>query len=300
MPWLFSRCLCGCFDASNLPDMAHQFRLPLLSALAFFSLFFALTQWRADQPELPKPSMPLDRVVISAPVLTALYGGDRFLAAGLETMRLAATGVDFGQTDTHYLVRAQRVVSELNPCHENNYYLANGLLTWGGATEDANEVLRRAMDCRWWDELPAFFYGFNKYFFDKNIKEAQAALRIAADRAGRNEAGYRKLAIMIEVEQIDDEKMALNLLKQERDKASGAKLIAMLDKRVKRLEGLLSLREAKRVYEERTGKALQHPEQLITTGILKTLPVDPMKLGYELKDGQFILKQVKVAGVEAR
>lgn len=61
-----------------------------------------------------------------------LYGGDRFLAADLELIRLSATGMDNGSTDAEYLIRAQRVVAELNPCHEDNYYLANGLLAWGG------------------------------------------------------------------------------------------------------------------------------------------------------------------------
>ena len=97
------------------------------------------------------------RVVIAAPVLLLLFGGDRFLAANLEVMRLAATGVDWGQADTSYLIRAQHEVARLNPCHEDNYYLANGLLTWGGAEQEGSAVLRWATECRFWDELPPFF-----------------------------------------------------------------------------------------------------------------------------------------------
>lgn len=280
--------------------MWHSLKQPLVQTLLCFALFFFLVLWRAEQPPPAKPPVQEGRVVISAPVLTVLYGGDRFLAADLEALRLASTGVESGETDANYLVRAHRVVAELNPCHEDNYYLANALLSYGGAARESDEVLQRASECRWWDELPPFFYGFNQYFFNHDIPRAQQALNIAADRADRNEAAFRKFAVMIEVEEIEDEKVALELLKQERDKARGAKLSAMLDKRVRRLEGLVQLRDAQRTYEKRTGKALQQPGELVTAGILERMPADPMKLGYEFVDGRFMLKQIKVGGAGSR
>ncbi len=237
-------------------------------------------------------------MVIAAPVLLALFGGDRFLAANLETMRLAATGVDFGQADTGYLIRAQQEVAELNPCHEDNYYLANGLLTWGGADREGTEVLRRAMQCRFWDELPAFFYGFNQAFFNKDIAEAGRALELAAQRATDNAAGFRKLAVMLQAESFADEKLALEYLIQQRDAArDDPKLQQMLDKRVVRLQGLVALREAQRRFEVANG-ALQNLDQLVEHSLLAALPEDPLRLGYELKDGRIILKKMKIAGVE--
>jgi hypothetical protein len=105
---------------------------------------------------------------------------------------------------------------------------------------------------------------------------------------------------MIEVEQIEDEKIALDLLRRERDQARSAQLTAMLDKRVRRLEGLALLREAQRTYEQRTGKPLQEPGELLAAGILDEFPQDPMNWGYEFKDGRFVLRKIKVAGVEER
>jgi hypothetical protein len=238
-------------------------------------------------------------VVIAAPVLTLLYAGDRFLAADLETIRLSATGISItGRIDVNYLIRAHKVASQLNPCQENNYYFANALLSWSGAVDEGGQILQRATECRFWDELPPFLYGFNQYFFNKNISEAQQALEIAAQRTERNAAGYRRLAIMIEAEQIDDARMAKNFLIQERDKAEDPKLKTMLDKRIERVEGLITLRDAQHTYEERTGKTLRQAEDLINTGILDEFPKDPMNWGYEFKNGRFELKQVKVAGVE--
>ena len=276
--------------------MPSQRYWSLLLALLGFAVFSAASQWRAHTPAPVAPIIE-GRVVIAAPVLLVLFGGDRFLAASLETMRLAATGVDWGQADAGYLVRAQQEVAELNPCHEDNYYLANGLLTWGGADREGTEVLRRAMQCRFWDELPAFFYGFNQAFFNKDIAEASRALELAAQRSTANAAGFRKLAVMLQAETFADDKLALDYLTQQRDAASDPKLRAMLDKRVVRLQGLVTLREAQRRFESKNG-ALARLEQLVEAGLLPALPDDPLRLGYELREGRIILKKMKIAGME--
>jgi hypothetical protein len=280
--------------------MQRYLRLPLVQALLCFALFISVVLWRAGEPPTATPPPPHDRVVIAAPVLTLLYGGDRFLAADLEALRLAATGIGNGWADTNYLIRAHKVVAELNPCHEDNLYLANGLLTWGGAVDEGGAILQRATECRHWDHVPPFLYGFNQYFFNRDIETAQQLLELAASRSERDAAALRKLAVMIEVEQIEDEKIALDLLRRERDQARSAQLTAMLDKRVRRLEGLALLREAQRTYEQRTGKPLQEPGELLAAGILDEFPQDPMNWGYEFKDGRFVLRKIKVAGVEER
>lgn len=264
-----------------------------------FALFLYVSQWRMFTP----PTAPLlveGRVVIAAPVLLVLFGGDRFLAANLEAMRLAATGVDSGLANTGYLVRAHKEVARLNQCHEDNYYLANALLTWGGAVDEGEAVLRAAMDCRFWDEWPPFFFGFNRFFFQRDVPGAVPALEEAANRAGDNAAGFRKLAVMIQAEQIADEQLALEFLRNERDRAREPKLKEMLAKRVARLGGLVALREAQGVYEKRMREPLRDPQQLLDSGLLEAYPEDPLRLGYEFVDGRFMLKKIKVAGAENR
>lgn len=273
----------------------HTYRTMLLALLGF-AVFTATSQWRAHTP-VPEMLVAEGRVVIAAPVLLVLFGGDRYLAANLETMRLAATGMDWGQADTGYLVRAQQEVARLNPCHEDNYYLANGLLTWGGADREGSEVLRRASACRFWDEYPPFFYGFNKFFFEHDVEAASSYLEEAASRATDNAAGFYKLAVMLKAEQIQDERLALDFLQSEYEQASDPKLKAMLAKRVQRLQGLVALREAQRRFEEQSGGPLVTPEQLLDHGLLAAFPEDPLKLGYDFNDGRFVLKKLEVAGV---
>jgi hypothetical protein len=276
--------------------MINKYKL-YLAFLVAFSLFVLFSQWRGVT-SISSDNYSVDRVVISAPVLAALFGGDRYLAANLEVMRLASTGVEYGYADIHYLVRAQNEVAYLNPCHEDNYYLANGLLTWGGADQEGSSVLLLATKCRFWDELPPFLYGFNKYFFERNIDQAVGYLELAAKRATDNAAGFRKLAIMLRAEQINDEAMALKLLKNEYESSSDRKLKEMLSKRIIRLEGLLSLRNAQREFEKATGNTLASQEQLIESGFLESYPVDPLGIGFEFVNGVFVLRKLKVAGAE--
>ena len=226
-----------------------------------------------------------------------LHSGDRFLAADLEAIRLAATGMDERGVDTGYLIRAQREVARLNACHEDNYYLANGLLTWGGAVDEGNEVLRAALQCRFWDEFPAFFYGVNLAFFQHNNDEAARVLELGASRSTHNAAAMQKLAIMLRSERFADERLALNYLTQQRDAAADPKLRDMLNKRVIRLQGLIDLRAAQQRYEAAHG-ALSELEQLVTTGLLAELPIDPLRLGYELRNGRIELKKLKITGLE--
>jgi len=272
-------------------------RISLLLGVGAFALFAAIAGWRAQQPVLLTPQLVTDRVVIPAPLLVVLHGGDRFLAADLETMRLAATGLDDRGVDTGYLVRAQREVARLNPCHEDNYYLANGLLTWGGAVEQGNEVLRAAVDCRFWDEFPPFFYGINLSFFQRDNEQAARVLEIGAQRSTHNAAAMQKLAVVLRAEQFADERLALNYLIQQRDSSTDPKLKDMLDKRVIRLQGLIDLREAQRRFETEHGP-LASLEQLIEAVTLVEFPADPLRLGYELRDGHIELRKLKITGLE--
>ncbi len=273
--------------------MRRYFGLILaLTVLGAFHLSTCLT-WNGT-PRDAEASLG-GRVVVSAPVQLLLYAGDRFLGANLEAMRVAVAGAETTvDANAACLIRAHRVVSQLNACHEDNYYLGNALLTWGGAQEDGNEVLRRATECRFWDEFPPFFHGVNLFFFQKDPEAARRILDIAAERATDNAAALRKLGIMITAGEIRDDRMALAYLTQEREQSNDPKLREMLGKRAVRLQGLIRLREAQAEFESHFGRSLAHPSELLRTGILDTFPTDPLRLGYEFVDGSFQLKEMKL------
>ncbi len=122
-------------------------------------------------------------------------------------------------------------------------------------------------------------------------------LEQGAERSPENSPALRKLAVMLRAEQLANERLARNYLVQQRDSSSDPRLREMLDKRVQRLEGLLVLREAQRAYEKDHGP-LQEIPQLVEQGLLPMIPIDPLRLGYELKDGLIQLQKLKIAGME--
>ncbi len=156
------------------------------------------------------------------------------------------------------------------------------------------DLLKNAIQCRYWDEWPPFFYGFNQYFFQHNPEKAYRTIELAAERSSSNAAALKTVAIMLKVGEINDAKIALDMLKNERDKAKTPALRKMLDKRVSRLNGLLILRNAQKEYETRTGHSLKEPEELIKHGILQTFPNDPLNIGYEFRDNTFQLSERKI------
>lgn len=232
-------------------------------------------------------------IAIAAPVQILLYGGDRFLAANIETIRAAASST---APEAHsFSLRAHLEASRLNPCHEDNYWIGNVALSWGGAKEEGFALLRNAMRCRYWDEWPAFFYGFNQNFFNHNIKEARWALELAAQRTphNANAALFRNFSIMLAAGEINDTRMALELIEKERDQASDPKLKEMLAQRATRLRGLLTLRDAQAAFETKTGRPLSDPQELLDSGYLDVYPTDPLGIGYEFRDNSFQLRQVR-------
>ena len=276
-------------------------RTPQLFFVVSFIVFALLVNFGGETTETRVRGAE-DRVVVSAPVQVALAFGDRFLAANLEVIRLAATGMEInsvtGTIDGRYLLRAHQAVTELNACHEDNYYLANSILAWAGADNEANEILLAAANCRHWDFLPAFLYGFNQYFFNRNVSEAQRGLEMAAMRSSENANAMRRFSIMIAAEEIDDEAVALAYLKEQQAQASDPSLANSLMDRVVRLEGLITLRDAQREFEAKGNGLLRSAQTLLEANILEAFPTDPHGIGYEFIDGQFKLRQLRIQGVE--
>jgi hypothetical protein len=267
----------------------------LAAALAYLA-FVGAAKNIASSP------MRVDEVegsVVMPPALqTVLYFGDPYLAANIESNRVLATGGDLKGIRTDYYHRLHQGVSLLNPCHEDNYYIANALLAWAGGVDAAQMILREATRCRFWDEVPPFFLGYNLYFFKHDRLAAKKLLFEAAERSTDNRPAFRQIGIMMEAETYADAKAARNYLALQHEQARDPKLREMLGRRLGRLDGLIVLRDAQAVFEQRFGKRLENPFDLLSSGIMKQFPMDPTQLGYEFRDGRFSLKELKIRGME--
>jgi len=269
---------------------SHSAKLIGLTIIAF-SLFLGLTLLTPQTSQ--SRNIGLERVVLPATLQILMSGGDKHLAANFETIRVSATWDGISDIDSRFRLRAHQEIATLNPCHEDNYYQANALLTWSGAPISGNEILNKAMKCRTWDDFPAFFYGFNHHYFFNNNIEAEKALAIATSRAPHKRS-YRKLAILIAASNKPNDEAALAFLNEQKNLSSDAQLNSMLERSIIRLQGLITLKTAQKKFEAKYKKNLNDPTELITTGIIESFPIDPTRLGYEFEKNQFKLATLKV------
>lgn len=224
-------------------------------------------------------------VVLPRFVQVLMTGGDRYLAANVAVVRSLRN--NFSATDTydHYVAQAriQADAAWFNPRHEDNYYIAAALLSWSGHTKVAEQILEAAADGRPFDMLPPFFLGFDYYYFDQNPTLGAQWMYMAARRADSesNRISLSRIAARW-AERGSNAKEALGMVRLMLTQARGRSLKQYLTMRYQRLEGLVVLQEAARVYQTQQGLPLARLEQLVQTGLVKQLPVDPLGLGYVL------------------
>ncbi|MDH5856682.1 hypothetical protein [Lampropedia aestuarii] len=266
--------------------------LPLLTALVLVAGFIALVWW--SPPGKPRLEvLGEDRVVLPAPVQVFLAAGDRYLAANIENFRAMSSGTEANlPAEREFRLRSFDTASQLNPCHEDNYYVANAILTWGGAPEHGIDILRRATHCRSWDYSPPFFLGLAQNSFLHDPAKARASLELAATRASSEDqaSSLHRIGVMMEAGSYQSTAASLAFLRHEMEATHDQRLKAMLEKRVQRMEGLQLLEQAQAEFEQKTGRPLQAPDELLSSGVLQAFPSDPMRLGYEFEDGHFRLR----------
>ena len=183
--------------------------------------------------------------------------------------------------EASFRARAHLVVSQLNPCHEDNYWIGNAELTWGGGQAQGLTLLKRATGCRFWDQWPPFFLGFSQHFFNRDLVAARHALEIAAQRSDEKTAlAFRDFSVKLVEGQFEDARVALEMVRREREQTSDTRLRAMLDQRIGRLQGLIILRQARQDFVAKFGRPLSKADELVTFGVLRRLPDDPSRVGY--------------------
>lgn len=234
-------------------------------------------------------------VVLSPVVQTFMAGGDRFLAANVSVWRTTVFPLtSINPESARALAAAQLVASKLNPAHEDNYYTAQGILPWYGQVEATKEILTAAAESRPWDFLPLFFLGFDAMYFEKNFTESGRYLERAASRMHGDDK-LKMLALAAKFyEKGEDPDFAIRVIQGMRDSTRSQALKDHLQVRLVRLEMLKFLRAATDRFEARFHRPPSHLEELVSSGIVASLPIDPMGVGFELTpDGRPVLKLKK-------
>lgn len=275
-------------------------RRPPMVAIAVLigSLFLYLYSVVALQEMSRSSEKDLLSVVIPAPFQILLSGGDRFLAANTAVFRALVVGTSELDEKTYEILgQVQRDAALLNPAHEDNYYISQAILPWNGQLDSDLFVQEQATVARTWDALPAFFLGFDRFYFQKNPLEGAKAVQIAAERSppGNREALTAMAARWSE--KGDDPRVAISMIEALAANTRNEDLKKNLAGRKQRMEGLARLRDAAKLYTDKYGRAPSRLADLIGPGFLEKVPSDPLDEGYTLDPiGQPIIRKLSPQG----
>lgn len=262
-----------------------------MGSLIILAMLFAFTVINVKHYKRQAAPESLN-VVLSPIVQMFMAGGDRFLAANIAVWRATVFPVSsINQESVHALAQVQLVASQLNPANEDNYYIAQGILPWYGQLDTTNKILSAAADSRQTDFLPLFFLGFNAMYFEKNFTASGSYLERAALRMDdQNKIRMQALAAKF-YEKGDDPDFAIQIIKGMQENTRSQDLKDHLQIRLVRLEMLKFLRTAASRFTARYQRPPSQMEELVKSGVVASLPVDPMGVGFELSpDGVPVLK----------
>ncbi len=260
-------------------------------------LFFSLYAVAVKQLDQIKRLSVKDELSIAIPpsIQIVLAGGDRYLAANLAVFRALVVGTSQLDPQAYEVLgRIQEDASRLNPSHEDNYYISQAILPWNGQVEADIKIQQAATTSRPWDAMPPFFLGFDKYYFLKDPVGGAENVRIAADRSA---TGNRESLMAMAArwyEKGDDPTVTIGMIKAMAASTRDKELKRHLQMRMVRVQGLALLQKAAKAFTEKNGMPLNNLSELVSSGILKELPKDPLGQGYELNsNGMPIIAQPK-------
>lgn len=264
--------------------MLSAIRLPIVFLLAG-GLLFVSAQQQLGHVKRAHVNAEVE-VVLPLLVQVIMAGGDRYLAASWAAVRALVTETSRMTRDEFQILgQVQNDASWLNPAHEDNYYIAAAILPWEDELDAAQSILRRATQARPYDYQPPFYYAFHLVHFKHDALAAAEWLRQAAPKLPDQE------------ERLIMENFAARWLDKSQDLDLAAKIVeAMaaqtkrkdfadyLRKRAQRLRDLAMLRKAANEYSVRHGRPPRSLQELKADGLVKQLPIDPFRVGFEIDE----------------
>lgn len=222
------------------------------------------------------------RIPLIFQILTA--AGDRYLAANLTGFRiLVSEAYRMGPAELALQARLQKDVSWLNPAHEDNYYIAAAILSVPDLIPTAQYILRRAADARPNDWQPLFYYGFNRYQFERDPKGgAQALLEAIPRMRDEGESWTMQNLAARWIERGYSPGDAARIVGGMAENASPGRFKRYLSVRAQRLRDLAMLKDAVTRFRESRGQVPTTLDDLVKGGFIERIPQDPFRRGYTL------------------
>ena len=271
-------------------NLTRNWKLGLVALLT--ATVFVATSERLKSA--PRQSVSVE-MLVALPLFVQVFMamGDRYLAANIASIRALVVATDrMRPEEFKILAKVQEDVSWLNPAHEDNYYIAFAILAQYGEVDAAQTILARASRVRFFDYQPAFFYGFNQWYYKHDPAGAAAWMTEAAKKLPDPDQQLIMQNMAARwVDKAQDTELAIRVVEAMAKEARRKDFRVYLETRVVRLRQLQQLRMAAVTYRERFGKPLPNLQELVSSGILPALPQDPFGFGFGFNaQGEIVLR----------
>lgn len=245
---------------------------------------------------LPRAASPAQISTYLPPVvqLSSAFG-DRYLAANIGVFRtFMVESSQFNQETNLILSRLLRDAADFNAGHADNYYTAAAVLPDMGYLEGAQYILEKTQITRPQDSLPLYFYAFNQLYFEGDALKASDTLFKGAARL--NDASDRLTLQAMAARWVSriDWNEAIVIIQHMQKSTRSSELKQYMDKRIKRLQNYLLMKDAVGRWKQKHAEFPQSIEILVLQGYLSVIPNDPFGQSYYLdKDGQPTIRNPK-------
>ncbi len=219
-------------------------------------------------------------------VLKFVSLGYQNLVADLIWLRIIQVFGDRTVTEDGYnwIYHALDAVTTLDPKFVQAYLAGSMTLTvMADHVEQSNRILEKGIAANLEEWRIPFTLGFNYFNFLRDYRHAAKYIEMAAAMPGRPD-WLPLLAARLHV-QADAPQLALEFLARVYDDTTDESLKAKLEIRIKEVmieRDLLAMERAVERYQARHGSRPERLSQLVETGILKHIPLDPFGGTYTL------------------
>jgi hypothetical protein len=256
--------------------MNSRILLPIL-LLIYLVIIFPFTAYMKSKPFVEKVGY------IPTPEILKLISADQkqTLAAVLMMKTIIYYGGLVERAKSHIAVfvdypgmfQAISATIKLDPYNLDAYYFAQAVLVWDAKqVETANELLEYGMRYRDWDYSLPFFAGFNYAFFLKDYATAARYYKRVGELLGTDLPMNLAGRYMYESGRTD---MAISYLSEMIKGARNDALKKSLQTRLKAFQAVRTIEQAKEPFLKKYHRYPASMEELLRTGYLKELPVDP-------------------------
>ncbi|MBJ6751443.1 hypothetical protein [Geomonas anaerohicana] len=178
-----------------------------------------------------------------------------------------------GPGDLPGMSRLLHAAVQLDPYNMDAYYFAQGILTWDAHQyQVANNLLDYGMKYRTWDWFLPFFAGFNSAYFLKDYKKAAHYYDLAGDLSG--EPLYKSLASRY-MQESGETDLAIAYLGGMVKTAKNEAVKKSYQLRLSAFQEVRRIEQARDRFRADKGSLPISVEQLVQSGYLKSVPVDP-------------------------